>query len=144
MSDLTNLYVSEFYGMEVICVTSESLGTLVVAKPLSDSLGLNWERQRERLNSYPLFNPVVIKGSDILNSAPSDDSKLYAGISIMPGSMYLCIPSSQVALWILSIAENKTSGIVRDRLLRCKSLISKRLSGSYITTPLSAVGNSLI
>lgn len=131
MSDITNLYVSEFYGMKVICVTSQSLGTLVVTKPLSDSLGLHWERQRERLNSYPLFTPVVLKGSDILTPVPSDGDKLYTGISISPGSMYLCIPLSQVALWILSISENKTSSAVRDNLLRCKSLISKDLRGFH-------------
>ena len=135
MSDLTNLYVSEFYGMEVICVTSESLGTLVVAKPLSDSLGLNWDKQRERLNRSPVFNPVVIKGSDIISSIYSSPTDLYAGINILPGANYLCIPESDLGLWICSITDSKTSKHAREIIFKCKYLISKDLKCSTLPDP---------
>lgn len=127
MSDLTNLYVSEFYGMEVICVTSESLGTLVVAKPLSDSLGLNWDKQRERLNRSPVFNPVVFNGSDMLRRIDSSHRTQYINTKIRPGARYLCIPESEVGVWICSIVDAKTRKDIREGVRTYKSDIGEDL-----------------
>lgn len=91
-----------FRGNKILCwMKNQPQDTMIAIKPICEMIGIAANKQLLRLQTDPKFscNHMVSTGSD--------------------GKQYqmVCLPISQLALWLCSINSNKTKAEVRQTLL---------------------------
>lgn len=122
----------DFYGNPIVTTYSEDHGYLVPMKHVvEDHLGLNWERQREKLNSVLdiidaegesceiyLYNPVNISGDDISAGVNLEHEFEEHVIPIFKSNAsYTCLPLSEFNHFLNSINVRKVKPEMREMLL---------------------------
>lgn len=101
MSDLTTV---DFHGAKLVAVKgSTPAETLVAMKPVVEGMGLNWERQREKLAAHPVLTPATtIRGVQM----PGDDQN----------RDMVFLPLTKLNFWLATIHPNK----IKDADVRAK------------------------
>lgn len=97
----------DFYEKPIVTAYSDEVGYIVPMKHIiEDHLGLNWEKQRERMNSSRLYNPVVVRGYDI-NAGLGTSLDLTYPIEDIPifasNASYVCLPINELNLFLCQI-----------------------------------------
>ena len=122
----------EFYGRPIVTAYSEDLGYVVPMKHIvEDHLGLQWEKQREKLNrsveilddeggsmDASLFHPVVVDGMDLSDGItamdheyPEEDIPVF-----LPNQRYTCLPMSELNIFLAQISIRHVKLEVRRNL----------------------------
>ena len=98
-----------FHGTEIPCVQDENGEVFVAVKPICDSIGLNWERQRQTLNQHPVLeSAIALYKVPTLRPGPSN-----AG----PQEM-VCLNMDYLHGWLFSINVNQVGEDARPGLMR--------------------------
>jgi len=96
-----NNTIIKFHDAELTGV--ETNGEIFIAlKPICEAIGIDWERQRERLNEHPILGKVPA-----IQGVPS------------AGGMQetLCLPLDFIPGWLFTINPNQVSEAARPTLL---------------------------
>lgn len=134
---LQDVCVVDFYQRPIITAYSDEVGYVVPMKHIvEDHLGLDWTSMRKKINrtssilseegketEVSLFNPITVSGYD-LNEGLAEDLKdnlydLYPEEDIPEfsnSSEYLCLPVSEINLFLAQININNVNVEAREAL----------------------------
>jgi len=88
-------------GTELTTFMSEQEGEQFVAlKPLCQALGINYERQRQKIQKNPQFTGIV-----------------HMDYSFDSSQKMLCIPVREIGMWICSINAKKVKPDVKEKVI---------------------------
>lgn len=122
----------DFYDKPIVTAYADEIGYVVPMKHIiEDHLGLNWEKQRERMQSSPLYNPVLISGYDLHNGISSKLESAYPEVDIPSfnsSSDYLCLPVSEINLFLCQINTLKVKEGLQDNLYQYQKECGMALS----------------
>lgn len=115
---LQDISIVDFYNKPIITAYSDEVGYVVPMKYIiEEHIGLDWDKQRERMNSSPLYNPIVIPGHefeavpDLIHDYDLEDIPEFS-----PGASYVCLPVEELNLFLCQINTLKAREDVREVL----------------------------
>jgi hypothetical protein len=100
----------EFYGDELTAVLAEDGMVYVPLRPICNSLGLDWDGQRQRIHRDPVL-------SEIAMSAVITTADIEPGSRRPRSSTMLCLPLDFLNGWLFGVNANRVNSQIRNRLI---------------------------
>jgi len=120
-----------FYGDELTAVLAEDGTVYVPIRPICDSLGLDWDGQRQRIHRDPVLSEVSM-------SAVITTADIESGSRRPRSSTMLCLPLDYLNGWLFGVNANRVNPAIRDRLLSYQRESYRVLADAFLS-PTTAV-----
>lgn len=124
---LQDVSIVDFYGQPIFTGWDEESGQFVVPMKhlIEDHMGLEWERQRQKLHDSELYNPVIASGKSFLHDGVLEAFGLWAVEAdaetdapmceggwdprelFNPEADYICLPVAELNLFICQINSSR-------------------------------------
>ncbi len=127
-----------FHGTEIPCVQDENGEVFVAVKPICDSIGLNWERQRQTIREHQVLGPASCLYTMQVGPGPT----LRPGQVSGQGREMVCLNMDYLHGWLFSINVNQVGEDARPGLMRYQRECYRALK-EFFTEPKSLADMSL-